>query len=303
MSLIVINTKGLYDNFMIYEDGVDKFRENPIAISKMQLSSDKVSFIKNYLTLIMSTSIVSETTKLYIRCHSDRAIKPSFEAIIEDRKKKGIKPDLNINTCLSKVTYDTKKLLQYFPNDMIEKIKNVNTHNLSVYKDNLYKALAKYSPEKELSDKLVIKLPMTGIHGELTDSEFNGLLKLIEPYTKSYVEQLIKSMPEKYLQYFNYLIYVENKNGIDKERMSKLEKMLAGEKVETFKGEEIKAEGEELSQQEIEINFNNSDEEVIDLDYSPEEFVDKTSRMSKEKGYYVDGNGLGKISTRDWNIK
>lgn len=232
MSLIIINTKGLYDKFMICdENGVDQFIDNQVATNKMQLSSEKVKFIKNYLTLIMNTNIVSDTTKMYIRCNSDRAIKPSFEAIIRERNKKGIMPPLNLNTCLSKITYDTKKLRQYFPDDMLEKLKNVNTHNISSYQDGLYRAIAKYSPERAICKNLVLKFPMTGINEKLTDSEFADLLKIIEPYTTKYVDQLIKGIPERYLQYFNYLIYVENKEVLDIERFRKLERVLSGEAV------------------------------------------------------------------------
>lgn len=298
-----MNTKGLYDNFMVYENGIDRFVDNPVAIQKMQLSSEKVKFIKNYLTLIMDTNIVSDTTKLYIRCHSTKAIKPSFEEIIKERNRKGIKPELNINTCLSKVTYDTKKLLRYFPNDMIEKLRNVNTHNITSYQNFLYKAIEKYRPESELSGKLVIELPMSGINDKLSDSEFSDFLKIIEPYSVKFVEQLIKDMPEKYIQYYNYLRYVENKSNLDIDRMNKLKKVLAGEKI---------GAAESLEQNEIiedkDIEFNMNDFEIDEVDKPMKEIPEKfETERTKDKveirtdGYVrvTDKSGLPRLVKAD----
>lgn len=229
MSQIVLSTKTLYNEFMTKNDrGQFEFVENRVAIEKYQLSHSKIEFIKKYLLLINESNIVSDTTKMYFQSVYDGGMKTVFDQIIEYENSNGSKK-LNINTCLSKLRYDSKKLTKYFPDDMISKLKNKNTKNIVHYQHKLSEAIVFYRRDNDMAKEICLKIPADNVTESISDEAFEEMLILIRPYTKNYMNKLIEIIPKEYIGYLNYLLYVGDENYTTQQRMETLKTMLSAD--------------------------------------------------------------------------
>ena len=244
MSQIILSTKTLYNEFMTKNDrGQFEFIENRVAIEKYQLSHSKIEFIRSYLLLINESSIVSDTTKMYFQSIYDGGMKTVFDQIIDYESKNGTKK-LNINTCLSKLRYDSKKLTKYFPDDMISKLKNKNTKNIEHYTHKLSEAIVFYRRDNDMAKEICLKLPVDNVVENISNEAFEEMLRLIRPYTKNYMDKLMEVVPKEYIGYLNYLLYVGDEKYITQQRMETLKAMLSAKyPVEVILGKsEIKGE-------------------------------------------------------------
>lgn len=230
MSKLLKDTKQLYYDYMNYsEESGDKFYDNVKSDDKYSLSTAEKHFIKRYLSLVINSSIVSDSTKAYLRYPAISSDRQTFQSIINSQKKDRKSKVYNYNTVIAMLNYDEKKLIKYFDEDMLEiimKIKKVRKIDLSKYEGQLNIAIARFGKPNELVDELVLKVPLTELGGELTNQEFNELLEIIKPFSKVAMKQLIETLPENYKQYLNYLLFVEEKGQLDRDRYTLLEKTL-----------------------------------------------------------------------------
>lgn len=174
----------------IYWDLVDlngKLYEQPQGrIGKRHLKSEVIKFLQDYIVFVIYSRIVSETTKMYIRSSSG-----SITASIRTYNKEvNENEQLNLKTAQSKVDYDRRKLLSYFPDDMLYKVIYVSNVDMLPYKRMLSVAKQKYCKEECLSDKVILNLPRKSYCSSLSDDEFNCLKEMLVIYSKKIVKEI-----------------------------------------------------------------------------------------------------------------
>lgn len=229
MGKLLKSTKQLYYDYMSFsEETGDNFYENLKADNSYSLSVVEKHFVKRYLSLIVTSNIVSDSTKSFLRYPTLTSDRQTFQSIINEQKSKKRLGIYNYNTCIAMLQYDEKKLIKFFDVDMLDNIMKAGKkeYNMSDYERQLNIAIAKFGKVNDLVNELELKVPITELESNVTDLEFNKLLEIIKPFSKAAMKQLVDMMPDNYKQYINYLFFVDNKPALDQERYTKLEKML-----------------------------------------------------------------------------
>ncbi len=192
-------------------------------IGKRQLKNETIKFLQDYVLFIMSSRIVSETTKMYIRSSSGSitaAIKSYNDGLVEKER-------VNLKTAQSKVDYDRKKLLGYFPEDMLYNVIYHSDCDLIPYKRMLSMARQKYSKEECLSEKLVLNLSKKSYCTSLTEEEFNEMVELLVIYSKNTVKEVEeKRLSADMTGYFNHLQFADVLSEVDEKRLQQLKMLL-----------------------------------------------------------------------------
>lgn len=221
MRSILSVTKDIYFSYMDYENNL---YERPIGIiAKRNLDKKRDSFIRRYILFVMTSKIISDTTKLYIRSSSSNsvasAIKSYNQTVSEDEA-------INIKTAQSKINYDINKLLKYFPDNMLSQVLAYNSCNLEEYERNLALAMNVYGKKNKMMDNLALKMRRVPIQGDLEDEDFEELISIIAPYTKKQINYIEENIPEELVGYLLYLISSSSLNDKDKVRYNFLKELL-----------------------------------------------------------------------------
>jgi hypothetical protein len=160
---------------------------------------------------------------MYIRSSSGSitaAIKSYNDGLIEKER-------VNLKTAQSKVDYDRKKLLGYFPDNMLYNVIYRSDCDLIPYKRMLSVARQKYSKEECLSDKVVLNLPKKTYCTSLTDEEFSEMVELLVIYSKNTVKEVEeKRLSADMTGYFNHLIFADVLSEVDEKRLQQLKMLL-----------------------------------------------------------------------------
>ena len=102
MSKLLKDTKQLYYDYMNYsEESGDKFYDNVKSDDKYSLSTAEKHFIKRYLSLVINSSIVSDSTKAYLRYPAISSDRQTFQSIINSQKKDRKSKVYNYNTVIA----------------------------------------------------------------------------------------------------------------------------------------------------------------------------------------------------------
>ena len=220
MRSILSVTKDIYFSYMDYENNL---YERPIGIiAKRNLDKKRDSFIRSYISFIMNSKIISDTTKLYIRSSSNSvasAIKNYNQTASEDEA-------INIKTAQSKINYDINKLLKYFPDNMLSEVLVHSSCNLDDYTRRLNLAIADYSKKNKLLDNLALKIARVAVQESLEEDEFNQLISIIKPYIKSHMRYIEENLDTKSCGYLLYLMSAPCLQGEDKERYELIKQLL-----------------------------------------------------------------------------
>ena len=220
MRSILSVTKDIYFSYMDYENNL---YERPIGlITKRNLDKKRDSFIRRYILFIMTSKIVSDTTKLYIRSSSNSvasAIKGYNETVSEDEA-------INIKTAQSKINYDINKLLKYFPDNMLSQVLAYNSCNLEDYEKRLNLAIADYTKKNKLLDNLALKIPRVPVEESLKEDEFNELLSIIKPYIRMHMQYIENNIDNKSCGYLLYLMSAPCLEGENRKRYELLKQLL-----------------------------------------------------------------------------
>lgn len=293
MSKLLTDTKQFYYDFMMYDekDG-DYFARNPKAEESYKLSVAEKHFVKRYMSLIMNTGIVSDSTKEFIRYYLVDSTRKVVKSMVNGSKRDKKRKELNENTVLAMIQYDSKKLQKYFDDDMLEKIKDSTYKDISVYEEQLNLAIAKFGKASELKEHLVLDVPLTEICGKLSDSDFKILLDIVKPYSKGVMKQLIEIIPDNMKAYLNYLLYVEEKSQLDQDRYEKLKNLLING-VETGELEEMQKKLGNQTVAEVSVEKEVLEEpkvERTEADIKKEEAVEETQ---SKKEFNVDFSDNG----------
>lgn len=220
MRYLIRHTREVYNCYM---DAEGNLYERPTGnIGKWNLDKKRDDFLKRYITLIMGSKIVSDTTKLYIK-----STLPSVASVVKYYNQTVTENEqINIKTAQSKVDYDTKKLLRYFPDNMIVQVLSNTSCDLDYYTKQLNLAVANYAVKNKLLDNLMLRLPKVAIQDNLDEDAFSDFITIIKPYLKKHVEWLQDNLPEEAVGYILYLMSTPQLSGEHKERYNLLKEML-----------------------------------------------------------------------------
>ena len=220
MRSIISLTREVHHCYM-REDG--SLYERPIgSIAKRDISKDKDDFLKKYIDLIMNTKIVSDTTKIYIT-----STLPSVASVIKqynlglDEHKQ-----INIKTAQSKIDYDGKKLLKYFPDDMLSKVIGFSNCDLSQYIKMLNFAISNYKKKDKLLDNIMLTLPSVPVEDSLSDEELQDFIQILSPFTKKHRNYVENHLTERAVGYLYYLTSTPSLSGKHKEHYSLIKQIL-----------------------------------------------------------------------------
>lgn len=74
------------------------------------------------------------------------------------------------NPAQSKVDYDSRKLIKYFPDNMLTQVLSNSSCALDDYEKRLNFVVADYAKKHKIVDNLILKLPKVAIQDSLEDS-------------------------------------------------------------------------------------------------------------------------------------
>lgn len=200
MKYLIRMTREVYHSYM---DSDDNLYDRPRGtIGKRNLDKKYDDFLKKYITLIMGTKIVSATTKIFIR-----STLPSVASVITSHNQTLDEGQtININTAQSIIDYDSRKLLKYFPDNMINRMLSSSACDLGSYEKGYNHANADYAMKNKLMDNLKLKLHKVSIQDSLEESEFNDLLSIISPYFSKHIKYLEENISRDSVGYLQYLM-------------------------------------------------------------------------------------------------
>lgn len=198
---IIRMTRGVYHCYM---DSESNLYERPIgSIGKMNIDKRRDDFLKRYITLIINSKIVSDTTKIYIKdfMTSVASVIKSHNQTLPEGER------INIKTAQSKVDYDTRKLLKYFPDNMLTQVMAYGKCDLEDYEKRLNLAMADYGKKNNMLGNLILRLPdRVEVQDNLEEDEFKRFMDMIAPYFKKNIKYLEDNLPEKAVGYIKFLL-------------------------------------------------------------------------------------------------
>lgn len=205
------------------KDSEGNFYERAVgSIGKRDLDKKRNDFLKRYITLILTTKIVSSTTKIYIGSSL-----PSVASVIANHNHSVSELEkINVKTAQSQLYYDEKKLEKYFTKDMLLQTLVNSLCNLDDYERRLNLAIADYSNKNKLLDNLALKIPRVPVEESLKEDEFNELLSIIKPYIRTHMQYIENNLDNKSCGYLLYLMSAPCLQGEDKERYNLVKQLL-----------------------------------------------------------------------------
>ena len=217
MASILRYTKEVYKTFK--EVNGNYKLDTTSLIGKLKLKDEDYAFLASYLDFVMNSGVLSSETKIYITSIENN----TTDAV---RAYNLNNPSYQISTkkMTNHIYYDTKRLLELFPDDMITKI-IYRKGDLEIYKAMLENALKTRCKKTLLKEVSILALPSTILSEKPTDKEIDEFFVMFSPYTKKIISIVESELSRNVIGYINY-ISSKSKNSItDEEReiISRLE--------------------------------------------------------------------------------
>jgi hypothetical protein len=217
--MLLLSTRDILKD-MVDPDG-NQYKMPVGVLGKRNLDKRRIEFLKKYVSLLLDTKIISDTTKLYLfGTGSLRMIILSYNRNLPENEQ------INFNTAQSKVNYDKRKLESFFPDDMLSKVIFYKDANIGQYEKQLALALSKYAMKNKLMDNLALKLPPNLLNDTLSDQQFDEIFRDIAPYCKNQMKYIQENLPSEGVGYINYLMSQQGLQGVDKKRFERLRMIL-----------------------------------------------------------------------------
>lgn len=198
MARILRHTKMAYEAF-VEVNGNLKVNTSSV-IGRMKLDDRVMTFLKDYVDFVMNSGVISETTKIYIKSfeHSPMEAIKSYNDTNTGFKQIPAKKAQN------HIYYDTKRLQQLFPDDMILNIITKKS-DIEVYETMLQNAINKKMGKSLLGKQSVLKIPAIVNVERPSDEEIDNFFMMYAPYTHRVVEVVESELPKNVIGYINYI--------------------------------------------------------------------------------------------------
>lgn len=201
------------------------FLEAPRSrLVRKELSEEVMKFIYSFVDLLMNTNMLSRETKAYI---TDEYI--TYNGVRTKLKEETGK-DFNVNTVQTKIWYDRRKIVQYFGEDVLTKLVEMDdTSDLPRYNKILDDVYNKYGQSK-LWNNLIIKLPETTEEDEnviVPEEDLMEFLAIAGPYNKKHVKFIEDSIDKDVAGYCKRLLKTNRLTETEKKHKEMLLQLLA----------------------------------------------------------------------------
>jgi hypothetical protein len=236
LKILYGNIIGSNGNFLTKDQHVKYMISKKSVNSNYRITDRQYELLLGIMYLVMNTKITSKNTKNYLRSNevSVRRFVESYNLTVnEDEQLKAASISQNVD-------YDRKKLLEFFPNDIISKIRSFGwEERISDYEKMLNNARAKYSGNRKMLNNLALNISKTAVNDNLTEEEFKELLIIIAPYTKPQMKYISENIPIEQVGYLNYLVSAHKLDGENLKRYKIIKSLLEGVSIEEL--EEIES--------------------------------------------------------------
>ncbi len=186
---------------------------------RREVSEQHREFISKLLDLELKTSVNRDYTKYYILT-PEATMSKCCEWHNENSGE-----NISFNIVRDGISYDKNKVLNVIPLENFNKLFYANS-DLSKEIELLDKLIIKYGDKRELDLGTPLDMSCNREVKELTDEEFEDLVKVLTRYSYKHIEEISKSIKEKYKGYFNYLNNSLELNEAEKERVKRLAGLL-----------------------------------------------------------------------------
>lgn len=195
-------TKQVYKSFIL-DKGKYKLLSSSY-VDKRELNNSAVSFLSSYLDFVMSSNIITQNTKVYIRSDAStpKDIANQFNMDNPDLDSKLT----NIQVAKSN-DYSANKMLKYFPVDMIDNILRKNG-GMTEYEGKLQQAIDENMGNGYWNKRCCIKIPGGVCEETPSQEDMNYVCMILAPYMQAQTN-LVESQLMVYgnvIRYFNYLL-------------------------------------------------------------------------------------------------
>lgn len=200
--------------------------EIEIKFNGRKLEKGVVNFLNDLYHFYFESKMLNNCTILWLKSNAS-----SMKECIEFYNNQvNVEDRLNVNTALSKIQYDRKKLEKYFDVKEFINILAYPEKYLDSNREKLDKLCREYMSDSEYTKALVVKLPKEPVCKEVDDSAWYVLEDLIKTYSKKRIEIIENGedsiVNSNVIGYYNYLISSKNLNKTDKERLKHLRELL-----------------------------------------------------------------------------
>ncbi|AKL96184.1 hypothetical protein CACET_c27390 [Clostridium aceticum] len=254
MANMIRDLKGLYGCIM---DSNGNFLTKMTGVYRnVKLSERRYEFLKGLINLVMTTRITSENTKNYIKSNgsSVRDFVNSYNLTVKEEEQ------LKASSVSQNVDYDRKKLLNFFPNDTVIKVIFSYELNITEYEKMLNMAYTKYGGNRKMLNNLALTIPKTAVNDNLTEEEFEELLRVIAPYTKAQRKYISENIPDEQVGYLNYLVSAHKLEGEDLKRYKILKVLLEGERFIELEETDSTEQKDDIDPDEKEITIEDMEQ-------------------------------------------
>lgn len=253
MANIIRDLKGLYG---CITDSNGNFLSKMTGVYKnVKLSKRRYEFLKGLIHLVMTSRITSENTKNYIKSNgsSVKDFVDSYNLTVKEQEQ------LKASSVSQNVDYDRKKLLNFFPSDIMTKVIFSYELNIAEFEKMLNMAYVKYGGNGKMLNNLALTIPKTAVNDNLSEKEFEELLRVISKYTKNHMKYVSENLPIEQVGHLNYLVSAHKLEGENLTRFKILEVLLEGDKF--IELEEIDSTGQEdMKSDENEITIEDKEQ-------------------------------------------
>jgi len=217
---ILTYTREVYKSFHKNEDGKLELNTNSVLEGR-NLKEKQLNFLKSYIEFIMSSGLISEVTYIWFNSiESDQN-----EAIRTHNKMVGGNEQISYKKATNHFYNDGKRLLKYFPDDMILNIYYHRGNGIDEYEKLLENAIALRLGNTELRKMSILSLPVTVNKERPTDDKIDEFFMSFSAYTKERVKMVQSQLPRSVIGYLNYLSSKANLDDEEQVIIDRLERL------------------------------------------------------------------------------
>ncbi len=181
---------------------------------KKKLPEQRLKFIKEFITFILTSKFVSKETKYYI---SDRYI--TLEGVADYFNSIG--DTTNKEAVNSNIWYNKNKITAAFDDRIILVLTEYIDTDISSYILKLHDLQNKFS-DYSLLKNISLELPDSGIVDSTSEDDFNDFIESIQPYTKKHMKNVSELISPSSVGYAKYLLTSQQLTEDDKRRKERL---------------------------------------------------------------------------------
>lgn len=196
--------KLIYDSFYT-ADG--KLLDLPVGqLGHGEYSDEAIKFMRSFIEFMANSDALCKYAKIYLKSPVS-TLQDAFKNYNYRHPEDGV----NVKTAISNMDYNRRKLLEIFPEDMLEKvIRDSPDTSYDKYWECLEQAISKYN-KTGLFDNLAVKLTKAISTNKPDEERITSFRKMIVPYTKKNRKKIEKAINSEFRDVIGYLNYLDTK--------------------------------------------------------------------------------------------